>query len=48
VSNHTYSPEFIAELPDSALEAFAMAGVNVHSRLSMPSRAKVFTFELGV
>lgn len=48
VSKHSYSPKFIAELPDSALEAFAMAGVNVHSRLSMPSRAKVFTFELGV
>ncbi|WP_408601870.1 hypothetical protein [Pseudomonas sp. PLMAX] len=45
---HTYSPEFIAELPDIGLEAFAMAGIDVRNRLSMSSRARVFTFELGV
>lgn len=45
---HAYSAEFIAELPDIGLEAFAMAGIDVRNRLSMSSRARVFTFELGV
>lgn len=45
---HTYSPVFITALPDIGLEAFAMAGIDVRNRLSMSSRARVFTFEIGV
>lgn len=47
-SHHAFTPEFIADLPDIGLEAFAMAGFKTHDKLSLESRGRVFSHDLGI